>query len=62
MSTKQENKMKTEIEKLNPEHPDEEVLNKAGKLLRQGEIVAFPTETVYGLGADALSKTASEKI
>ena len=34
----------------------------AVELLRQGEIVAFPTETVYGLGADACNKTAVEKI
>lgn len=54
--------MKTEIKKMNPNDPNEDVLEKAGQLLRQGEIVAFPTETVYGLGADALSKTASEKI
>lgn len=54
--------MKTEIEKINPESPDSTILEKAGNLLRKGEIVAFPTETVYGLGADALSKTASEKI
>jgi L-threonylcarbamoyladenylate synthase len=34
----------------------------AAKLLRQGEVVAFPTETVYGLGANALSDQAVEKI
>ena len=31
-----------------------EILKAAGCLLRQGEVVAFPTETVYGLGADGL--------
>lgn len=37
-------------------------LAKAAQLLRAGEPVAFPTETVYGLGADALSPAAVEKI
>ncbi|PRX72905.1 translation factor SUA5 [Bacillus sp. V-88] len=34
----------------------------AAKVLQQDEVVAFPTETVYGLGADATSDTAVEKI
>lgn len=34
----------------------------AAQLIREGEVVAFPTETVYGLGADALSNHAVEKI
>ncbi|RNB82029.1 threonylcarbamoyl-AMP synthase [Brevibacillus fluminis] len=34
----------------------------AARLIQQGEVVAFPTETVYGLGADALSNQAVEKI
>ncbi|MFD1708731.1 L-threonylcarbamoyladenylate synthase [Siminovitchia sediminis] len=37
-------------------------LVEASKLLREGEVVAFPTETVYGLGANALSDTAVSKI
>ena len=39
-----------------------EILKAAGCLLRQGEVVAFPTETVYGLGADGLNGTAVAKI
>lgn len=35
---------------------------KAGELIRNGEVVAFPTETVYGLGADATNKEAVKKI
>lgn len=35
---------------------------KAGELLRNGELVAFPTETVYGLGGNALDSRAAEKI
>src|SRR5438105_7374726 len=34
----------------------------AVSLLRQGELVAFPTETVYGLGADALNEAAVNKV
>ena len=34
----------------------------ASKLLREGELVAFPTETVYGLGADATNDKAVAKI
>lgn len=34
----------------------------AAKLLRQGELIAFPTETVYGLGADALNEEAVKKV
>lgn len=37
-------------------------LNKALDLLKKGEVVAFPTETVYGLGADATQFNAVEKI
>jgi L-threonylcarbamoyladenylate synthase len=37
-------------------------LNKAAELIRAGELVAFPTETVYGLGANALDPVAIEKI
>ena len=37
-------------------------LTKAAELIRAGELVAFPTETVYGLGANALDRSAIEKI
>ncbi|HTW63425.1 MAG TPA: L-threonylcarbamoyladenylate synthase [Bryobacteraceae bacterium] len=37
-------------------------LNKAAELIRAGELVAFPTETVYGLGANALDPAAIERI
>jgi len=38
--------------------PTAEALHEAARMLRQGNLVAFPTETVYGLGADATSDTA----
>ncbi len=42
--------------------PTEKNLIRAGEMIRAGELVAFPTETVYGLGADGLNKSAREKI
>lgn len=41
---------------------EEEALQQAGKVIQQGGLVAFPTETVYGLGGDALNKDSSGKI
>ncbi|MBV9611643.1 MAG: Sua5/YciO/YrdC/YwlC family protein, partial [Acidobacteriaceae bacterium] len=40
----------------------EEELERAAALLRSGGLVAFPTETVYGLGANALDPAAVERI
>lgn len=40
----------------------EDELEEAGAILRQGGLVAFPTETVYGLGGDALNARSSQKI
>lgn len=42
--------------------PDTAGLNRAAELLRDGELVAFPTETVYGLGGDARSDRAVARI
>ena len=36
-------------------------IEKAAKILQSGELVAFPTETVYGLGADATNNEAVKK-
>ncbi|ADE36259.1 L-threonylcarbamoyladenylate synthase [Methanohalophilus mahii] len=52
---------KTEIMRI-AEETAEDIFKKAGKLLREGKTVAFPTETVYGLGADALNPQAVEQI
>lgn len=41
---------------------DDKAIERASEILRQGGLVAFPTETVYGLGADALNEDASAKI
>ena len=42
--------------------PTEENLLRAAEFIRRGELVAFPTETVYGLGADSLNVEACKKI
>lgn len=41
---------------------DETVIEEAGQIVRDGGLVAFPTETVYGLGGDALNPESSKKI
>lgn len=53
--------MKTIIEKINKNQIDEQVLETAGEILKKGGLVAFPTETVYGLGANALNEEAARK-
>ncbi len=54
--------MKTEILRIDPLHIDGEALAHAALILRRGGLVAFPTETVYGLGADADNETAVKSI
>lgn len=54
--------MQTKVVKINLDRISQEDMIEAAKLIRQGELVAFPTETVYGLGADALRPEASAKI
>ena len=54
--------MDTIIEKIDPGNIDADVMDRAGKLIAEGELVAFPAETVYGLGGDALDPDASRKI
>lgn len=54
--------MKTEIIKVDREHFAEEELEFAAECLRNGKLVAFPTETVYGLGGNAFDSTAAARI
>jgi len=53
---------KTDIYKLDPETPDVNIIKHAAQKLKNGYLVAFPTETVYGLGADAYNANAVKKI
>lgn len=53
---------KTIILKVDPENPEPEKIKLAASIIRGGGLVAFPTETVYGLGADALNPDAVREI
>ena len=54
--------MKTEILKIDRENINNDYIKKAVNLIKEGNLVAFPTETVYGLGADGLNNEACKKI
>ncbi|MGE5416763.1 MAG: L-threonylcarbamoyladenylate synthase [Acidobacteriota bacterium] len=54
--------MKTIYLKVNADSLDDKVIEQAALIIKQGDLVAFPTDTVYGLGADALNETAVQKI
>lgn len=54
--------MITKIIRLDAEHFSSDELMEAAELLRSGGLVAFPTETVYGLGANALDQNAALRI
>ncbi len=53
--------METIIRKIDENQIDEQIMEQAGNILREGGLVAFPTETVYGLGANALDEEAAKK-
>ena len=55
-------KMDTKVVKIDKEQIDDGKLMEAAEILRAGGLVAFPTETVYGLGANALNEEAAKKI
>jgi len=52
----------TPVIKIDPSHPDLVLIERAAENLREGRVMAFPTETFYGLGADAKNETAVKKI
>lgn len=54
--------MKTKVAIIKDINKDIEFINEAGNVIRKGGTVAFPTETVYGLGANALDEEAVKKI
>ena len=54
--------METQVRTLDYNHIDPEIMKEAGDIIRAGGLVAFPTETVYGLGGDALNPESSKKI
>ena len=54
--------METQVRRLSYSQIDETMIEEAGRIIRKGGLVAFPTETVYGLGGDALNPESSKKI
>jgi L-threonylcarbamoyladenylate synthase len=51
-----------QMQRIDPRHPDPALIGRAAALLREGKLVAYPTETFYGLGADPRSPEAVETI
>ncbi len=54
--------MKTKIIRTDEKNINRQAIAQAGNIIKEGGLVAFPTETVYGLGGDALNGDSSEKI
>ncbi|MGH4126146.1 MAG: L-threonylcarbamoyladenylate synthase [Clostridium sp.] len=54
--------MKTKIAIMDQNNIDQNIIDEAGLVIAEGGLVVFPTETVYGLGANALDTLAVEKI
>lgn len=54
--------MQTEVLRVDARNPDPALIERAAEVIRAGGPVAFPTETVYGLGANALDSGAVERI
>jgi L-threonylcarbamoyladenylate synthase len=50
------------IIKIDPTHPDPVAIQKVASILKSGGVIAYPTETFYGLGAEACNLEAVEKI
>ena len=55
-------KIKTKLIAIDENYLDMDKIREAGQILKEGGLVAFPTETVYGLGGDALNPQSSGKI
>ncbi|MFW6283634.1 MAG: L-threonylcarbamoyladenylate synthase [Minisyncoccales bacterium] len=54
--------METKILKIDSKKPQKSKINVAANIIKNSQLVAFPTETVYGLGANGLDKKAVKKI
>ncbi len=54
--------MQTKVIKLNPNFPEEHLIREAAMVLKNGGLVVFPTETVYGIAANALNKDTMDRL
>lgn len=54
--------METRLIKISTENPEADLVEEAARVLKEGGLVAFPTETVYGLGGNGLDREACKKI
>ncbi len=54
--------MLTRVVQIEEAERSKDLLYEAGEIIKAGGLVAFPTETVYGLGGDALNPASSRKI
>ena len=50
------------IFKMNPDHPDKKLINKAIDIMADGGVILYPTDTVYGLGANIFNNDAVKRI
>lgn len=62
MDLEEKKKKHTILKKIDKNQFDKSQLEEAGKIISNGGLVAFPTETVYGLGGNALEEAAAKKI
>ncbi len=51
-----------QILKINPDNPQGRLINKVVEALEAGEVIAYPTDTVYGIGCDFFNKGAVDKV
>lgn len=54
--------MQTKIIKISPNFPQEDLIKEAAAILKKGGLVVFPTETVYGIGANLFDKKAIDRL
>lgn len=54
--------MKEYLLKIDPVHPEAHLLEKAARILKNGGVIAYPTETVYGIGCNAFDAQAVERV
>ena len=54
--------MNSQIIKINPDHPEPEIVKEAAGIIRQGGVVTFPTSCLYGLAADAFDAAAVDRV